>query len=144
MGLGAAARGLVGAGADPGRVTVWGRDTFGLRDRGYTVDAEGKGGFRCLGSDMAQGGGRIVRETVAGHTVSFSPMLTGADHLINVAALKDHSMAEVTLSLKNNFGMLHSALMMHGKVQQGSEGEPGISQLAHHIDNAAALGVGPG
>ncbi len=126
----AIAGGLVGAGSDPARITVWDRDTFGLKDRGYNVDAQGKGQFRCLGSDMAGGAGKVKRATVAGHSVSLSSLLTEADVIINAAALKDHSMAGVSLSLKNNFGMIQSALMLHGNVQKGSGCEPGISQLA--------------
>ena len=126
----AIALGLTGAGASPGNVTVWDRDTFGLSGRGYSVDPTGTGGFRCLGSDQAAGEGKVRKEIVAGHTVSLSPLLDAVDHLINVAALKDHSMAGVTLSLKNNFGLIHSAQMLHGKVDQGSGCEPGISQLA--------------
>jgi len=126
----AVASGLVGAGAAAGNVTVWDRDSFGLTGRGYTLDPVGKGGFRCLGSDKAGGEGKVRKELIAGNTVSLSPLLDASDHLINVAALKDHSMAGVTLSLKNNFGLIHSAQMLHGKVEQGSGCEPGISQLA--------------
>ena len=126
----AVARGLVGAGASPQNVTVWDRDGFGLRDRGYTLDPAGKGGFRCLGTDGVTPGAKLTRIKVAGNLVPLSPLLTGADLLINLAALKDHSMAGVTLSLKNNFGMFPSAIMFHGEHRKGSGCEPGISQFA--------------
>mgnify|MGYP001819708042 CR=1 FL=1 len=56
--------------------------------------------------------------------------LSEADLLVNVAALKDHSMAGVTLSLKNNFGLISGAELLHGNIKQGSGCEPGISELA--------------
>jgi uncharacterized protein (DUF362 family) len=41
-------------------------------------------------------------------------------------------MAGVTLTLKNNFGMITGAERLHGQVHQGSGCEPGISALAAH------------
>lgn len=129
---GALAGSLVAAGADPARVTVWDRDTDGLRNRGYAIDRTGKTlGYRCLGTDGTGDQPGSPKAVVAGgSTVHLSPLLTGSDLLFNVAALKDHSMAGVTLSLKNNLGMIWGAERLHGKFQQGSGCEPGISDLA--------------
>ena len=131
---GGVARAVVAAGASADRVTVWDHDSQSLQDRGYQLDHSGKGGFRCLGSTSA-GGGTLKSAVIAGrHKVTFSPLLTGADALINVAALKDHSMAGVTLSLKNNFGMIWGAENLHGNVARGDACEPGISQLAANAE----------
>jgi uncharacterized protein (DUF362 family) len=125
----ALARGLVAAGCDPSRVTVWDRDTFGLEDRGYQLDMTGKQGFVCRGGDAA------IATTpksalIAGAKIYLSPLLFESDLLFSIAALKDHSMAGVTLSLKNNFGMINGAQLLHGVVKRGSACEPGISELA--------------
>ena len=131
---GAVAEALVKGGAKASRVTVWDRDNRGLRDSGYTIDTTAKGGYRCMGTDALPSGGPARKTAVIAtkHKITFSPLLTDADVLISVAALKDHSMAGVTLSLKNNFGMIHDPEPLHGKVKDGSACEPGISELAAH------------
>ena len=126
---GAMAGALVKAGASASKVTVWDKNEFGLKDRGYLVDTTGKGGYRCMGTDSLKGTPQSA-VLPCQKKVTFSHLLTDADLLISVAALKDHSMAGVTLSLKNNFGMIHEAEHLHGKVKEGSACEPGISQLA--------------
>ena len=128
---GAVAVGLVGAGADPARVTVWDRDTESLRRRGFTIDKTGKTlGYRCLGTDAGDSSEPRKSAVVGGSKVYLSRLLTEADVLFNVAALKDHSMAGVTLTLKNNMGMIWGADQLHGNVNLGSGVEPGISDLA--------------
>lgn len=127
----ALARGLVGAGCTPSHVTVWDRDALGLEARGYRLDETGAQGYRCLGSDgvpAARGGTQSA--VVAGAKVYFSPLLIDSDVLFNLAVLKDHSMAGVSLSLKNNFGMISNAQALHGAIHLGAACEPGISELA--------------
>ncbi|MBN2575526.1 MAG: DUF362 domain-containing protein [Deltaproteobacteria bacterium] len=126
---GAVAESLVRAGASPSGVTVWDRDTASLVRRGYVIDETGASGYCCLGTNLTDPGAS-KRITVAGHEVVLSPLVEASDVLFNIAALKDHSMAGVTLSLKNNFGMLLSAMDLHGPITQGSGCEPGISDLA--------------
>lgn len=125
----ALAKGLVGAGADPARVTVWDRDKDGLERRGYTLDSSGAQGYRCLGTDSLQPQSR-ESVTVAGKILHLSPLLSESDLTFNIAALKDHSMAGVSLSLKNNFGAIYGADMLHGNIRGGAACEPGISELA--------------
>jgi uncharacterized protein (DUF362 family) len=128
---GAVAAGLVGAGADPARVTVWDRDTDSLRKRGYAIDKTGETlGYCCLGTDAAGDPKKPTSAVVGGAKVYLSKLLTEADLLLNIAALKDHSMAGVTLSLKNNLGMIWGADQLHGNFREGSGVEPGISDLA--------------
>jgi uncharacterized protein (DUF362 family) len=128
---GGVAKALVGAGADPSRVTVWDRDTAGLRERGYAIDSTGKTlGYRCLGTDGLAEPTNPQAAVVGGAKVYLSPLLTESDLLVNVAALKDHSMAGVTLTLKNNLGMISGAERLHGEYRLGSGCEPGISDLA--------------
>lgn len=137
----AVAGGLVGAGCDPARVTVWDRDTSGLKGRGYGIDTTGGGsGYRCVGSD-APGVGAYQGVMLAGQKVYLSRLLLDSDTLVSVAALKDHSMAGVSLGLKNNFGMLHGADQLHGDVRQGSGCEPAISELAALPEVRGRLGL---
>jgi uncharacterized protein (DUF362 family) len=125
----AVAEGLVETGAPPTAVTVWDRDSAGLVRRGYLLDATGASGYCCRGTDMTDlATAKTI--TVAGKSVVLSPLVETSDVLFSVAALKDHSMAGVTLSLKNNFGMLLSALDLHGAFWSGSGCEPAISDLA--------------
>lgn len=126
---GVVAKRLVDAGGSPETVTVWDRDSAVLAARGYQLDPGAKGGYRCIGSDAATSKANQSAE-VAGVKVHFSPLLSEAQALINLAALKDHSMAGVSLSLKNNFGVIHRAQELHGDFYRGSGCEPGISQLA--------------
>ena len=126
---GAVAKRLVDAGGTPENVTVWDRDGAVLAARGYRLDPGAKGRYRCIGSDAATSK-TSQSAKVAGVKVHFSPLLSEAQALINIAALKDHSMAGVSLSLKNNFGVIHRAQELHGDIHRGSGCEPGISQLA--------------
>jgi uncharacterized protein (DUF362 family) len=126
---GAVAESLVQAGASTSSVTVWDRDSGSLARRGYLIDGDGASGYCCRGTDTTDlASAKTI--TIADHPVVLSPLLEACDVLFNIAALKDHSMAGVTLSLKNNFGMLLSALDLHGAFWSGSGCEPAISDLA--------------
>jgi uncharacterized protein (DUF362 family) len=137
---GAVAVGLAQAGASPSAVTVWDRDNPTLISRGYTIDLTGESGYRCCGSNQTD----LTTAkpiSVAGQSVKLSPLVEGSDVLFNIAALKDHSMAGVTLSLKNNFGMLLSSEDLHGNFARGSGCEPGISDLAARPEIRDRLGL---
>jgi uncharacterized protein (DUF362 family) len=137
---GAVAQGLVQAGAAPTAVTVWDRDSGPLERRGYRLDATSASGYRCLATNLTDlASGKVI--TVADQPVVLSPLLCACDVLISVAALKDHSMAGVTLSLKNNFGMLLSAQSLHGDIWHGSGCEPAISDLAAHPEVRGRLAL---
>jgi uncharacterized protein (DUF362 family) len=136
----AVAAGLVGAGAAPSAVTVWDRDSLSLVRRGYVLDEIGTSGYCCRGTDMTDGRA-ATPVTVANQVVALSPLLQASDVLFSVAALKDHSMAGVTLSLKNNFGMLLSAQSLHGDFTHGSGCEPAISDLAARPEIRGRLGL---
>lgn len=137
---GVVAEGLVQAGASPSGVTVWDRDYPTLVSRGYTLDLTGTSGYRCCGSNQTDLT-TAKSISVAGHSVKLSPLVEGSDVLFNIAALKDHSMAGVTLSLKNNFGMLLSSEDLHGNFARGSGCEPGISDLAARPEIRDRLGL---
>jgi uncharacterized protein (DUF362 family) len=137
---GAVAESLVQAGATPAGVTIWDRDSMTLVDCGYAVDATGASGYRCCGSNMTD---LTTAKSImiAGKAVDLSPLVEASDVLLNIAALKDHSMAGVTLSLKNNFGMLISSIDLHGAFWNGSGCEPAISDLAARSEIRDRLGL---
>ncbi len=137
---GALALALGAAGSSAERVTVWDRDSSGLVNRGYRLDGSGAGGYRCLASDGA-GRGRPRPLELARQRVYLSPLLLESDILVSVAALKDHSMAGVSLCLKNNFGMIQGAELLHGKIHEGSGCEPAISELAAAPEVRGRLGL---
>jgi uncharacterized protein (DUF362 family) len=126
---GAVAQSLVQAGASPSGVAVWDGDSVSLVARGYVLDQTGASGYCCLGTNMIDLS-TAKRITIAKQSVLLSPLVEACDVLFSIAALKDHSMAGVTLSLKNNFGMLLSAIDLHGAFWSGSGCEPAISDLA--------------
>jgi uncharacterized protein (DUF362 family) len=125
----AVAEGLVQAGASPSGITVWDRDSGALDRRGYDFDETGALGQLCHGASLTDIGA-AKKISVAGKWVMLSPLVEANDVLFSIAALKDHSMAGVTLSLKNNFGMLLDAQPLHGDFFHGSGCEPAISDLA--------------
>jgi uncharacterized protein (DUF362 family) len=125
----AVAEGLVQAGASPSGITVWDRDSGALDRRGYVFDETGTLGDFCHGPNLTDIG-PAKKISVAGKWVMLSPLVEANDVLFSIAALKDHSMAGVTLSLKNNFGMLLDAQPLHGNFANGSGCEPAISDLA--------------
>lgn len=137
---GAVAESLVQAGATPGGVTIWDRDSMTLVDRGYGIDATGASGYCCCGSNMTDLT-TAKSITIADTAVELSPLVEASDVLFSIAALKDHSMAGVTLSLKNNFGMLISSIDLHGDFWAGSGCEPGISDLAARSEIRGRLGL---
>jgi uncharacterized protein (DUF362 family) len=137
---GALAQGLVMAGAAPSDVTVWDRNNGPMVSRGYFMDETGAAGYRCLATNMTDMS-QSKTITVADQPVRLSPLVEANDVLFNVAALKDHSMAGVTLCLKNNFGMLLSAEELHGNFWAGSGCEPAISDLAARPEIRDRLGL---
>lgn len=118
------ARLLCTAGAAPDRVIVFDRTDGELFECGYPV---GDGDFfRCIGSDHA-GAGYEDRPDLAGGAVRLSAIVTGGvDHLVSLPVLKNHQMAGVTLSLKNQFGSIDRPEALHGDQRDCS---PGIAEL---------------
>ena len=137
---GAVAEGLVMAGAAPTDVTVWDRNKGPMVSRGYVIDESGASGYICRATNMTDMS-QSKTITIAQRSVRLSPLVEASDVIFNVAALKDHSMAGVTLSLKNNFGMLLSAEELHGDIAAGSGCEPAISDLAVRPEIRDRLGV---
>jgi uncharacterized protein (DUF362 family) len=88
-----------------------------LNNAGYTLyDASDPNRVRCFGTDSSGVGyDSGAQFTVQGKTVTPSRILTErCDYLINLAVLKDHSGAGVTLGMKNHLGSITPPSNCHG------------------------------
>jgi len=111
--------GLKSAGVPAHNIVIWERTNRELEDAGYKLAANalggGLGGARCLGTDAIRGGGYEAEPEMAGEVGScFSQVLTRlATAVINVPVLKDHDLAGVSGSMKNNYGVIHNPNRYH-------------------------------
>lgn len=101
----AVAQGVQQAGVPAGNIIVWDRSDDDLQKSGYTVNRDGAG-VKCYGTngdyepDATQHGrfnGRLSQVLTQQITA-----------LVNVPILKDHSIAGVTVSMKNHYGSFHN------------------------------------
>ena len=116
---------LLEAGARADRIAVFDRADHELLGCGY---APGQGERYAVTGTLQTGPGYdpAVIELSDG-TVRLSRIITAqADHIINIPVLKNHSMAGVTLSLKNHFGSIDDPEVLHGRQNDGC---PGIAEL---------------
>ncbi|MBN1782037.1 DUF362 domain-containing protein [bacterium] len=94
-------------------IIIWDRSDWDIRQRGYTVNG-GDTGVRCMGTDHAGIGYHVQNHSVSGRNQKISRILTDmCDYLINLSVLKNHSMAEVTFSLKNHYGTCNDPGSLH-------------------------------
>jgi uncharacterized protein (DUF362 family) len=106
-------RGLQSAGIAGERIIIWDRLSEDLQRAGYTLKMNGKGP-RCYGNDTP--GADYERDlTVIGSVGSrLSRILTRqCTAIINVPVLKDHSIAGISVSLKNFFGAIDNPNKYH-------------------------------
>jgi uncharacterized protein (DUF362 family) len=108
---------------NPNNIIIWDRSISELKKAGYIINQSGKG-IRCLGNIENFDFNQLIYgvpqdETGIGYdkshvidigdgiTTYLSKILTRmCTYLINVPVLKDHSMAGITLSLKNHYGSI--------------------------------------
>ncbi len=103
---------LTAAGVAASKVTIWERTTNELRNAGYTPNVF-KSGPRCLGTD-AQNAGYSQKLYPIGSIGSLvSNILLGVDININLAVLKDHSLAGLAGGMKNYYGAIHNPNKYH-------------------------------
>ena len=105
----AVVEGIQMAGVPADKIIVWDRTSKDMEKSGYTVN---KGpGVRYIGVD-----GEWEEQPTAIHTCKgrLAKILTQqCTALINVPILKTHSIAGVTLSMKNHYGSFHNANQAH-------------------------------
>jgi uncharacterized protein (DUF362 family) len=112
---------LTSAGASREKIIVYDRTDYELAKCGFSI------GPGVYGSDHSGVGYNDEFLEFTTGAVKLSKILTDRiDHLINVPVLKNHTMAGVTLSLKNHFGSTTRPDSLHGKKNDCS---PGIAEL---------------
>jgi uncharacterized protein (DUF362 family) len=106
-------KGLRSAGIPEGRIIIWDRMGEDLQRAGYSINVDG-GGIRCYGTD-APGADYERGLTVIGSVGSrLSRILTKqCTAVINVPVLKDHSIAGLSVGLKNYFGAIDNPNKYH-------------------------------
>lgn len=119
-------------GINPNNLIIWDRTGSELEKAGYTLNRTDSG-IRCFGTVEKFSIPRWIMNTMqdeeggigydktrpidsgAGVTSHLTRIITGmCTYLINVPVLKDHSLAGVTLSLKNHYGSIDNPRDCHG------------------------------
>lgn len=104
--------GLIAAGVKENNIIIWDRTNRELTDSKFKLNT-GKTGVRCFGTNE-KGWGYDKQVRVTNKNLRLSKILTSSDHIINVPLIKDHGMAEVTLSMKNHYGSVNQPGTLHG------------------------------
>ncbi len=110
---------------NPNNLIIWDRTSRELQRARYNLNAGAKD-VRCLATSDGIGYDKGASVEIGnGKRVRLSTVLTEmCTYLINVPVLKDHSIAGVTLSLKNHYGSIDKPTRGHG-----SSGDPYIANL---------------
>ncbi|MCD6507942.1 DUF362 domain-containing protein [Candidatus Poribacteria bacterium] len=128
---------LVEFGVPENDIVIWDRTNRELKRAGYKLN-EGQSGVRCFGTDSSGWGYDTDNPIeIEGQKKHLTKILTRlCDHLINVPVLKDHSLAGVTLSMKNHYGTVNNPGSLHG-----NNCDPFIAKLnaAPHIKDKTRL-----
>jgi len=99
------------AGIKAGNIIIWDRLNRDLEEGGFKINYQGPG-LRCFGNDAVGFENELETFGSAGSLVSKIPARL-CDGIINIPLLKDHSIAGVTISLKNMFGAIHNPNKYH-------------------------------
>lgn len=99
------------AGFPKNDIVIWDRLNADLESSGFRVTS-GAEAIRCMGNDIA--GYEEDLEMFGSVASRVAKTLTQeCDVVINLPVLKDHSLAGVTLALKNLFGAIHNPSIYH-------------------------------
>ena len=102
---------LQGVGIKAQHIIIWDRFSSDLEDGGYQV-TDKSGQVRCFGNDKL--GFNSQLEMVGSAASLVCKTLTDiCDAVINLPVLRDHSIAGVTISMKNLFGAIHNPNKYH-------------------------------
>jgi uncharacterized protein (DUF362 family) len=105
----ALAESLKGAGIPPENIIIFDRRSDELQAAGYPMN-KGGSGVQCYGTDGAYSG---PEHQVAKGKIRFSEVLLRCDAVINVPAVRMHSMAGITCAMKNYFGCIDRPSSLH-------------------------------
>jgi uncharacterized protein (DUF362 family) len=117
---------LAEAGANINNIVIYDRSDAELVACGYKLNTSSEG-IKCYSSQNKAGGYDDLLTRVSGAEVRLSKITSQqAEHIINVAVLKNHQMAGVSLTLKNHFGSIDRPEYLHGSDRNCS---PEIARL---------------
>ena len=102
---------LQGVGIKAEDIIIWDRLSSDLEDAGFKIKYKGKG-VRCFGND-ALGFDRKLEVYGSAGSMVCKTLTRVCNAVINLPLLKDHSIAGVTISLKNLFGAIHNPHKYH-------------------------------
>jgi uncharacterized protein (DUF362 family) len=95
-------------------IIIYDRTNNELTNAGYTLNTSATG-VRVFGTNQSGVGYTAGTYNVNGSSQRLSTIITDmADYMVNTSVLKNHSMAGVTLSLKNHYGTCNSPGSLHG------------------------------
>ena len=97
------------------KIVIWDNTNEALEHARYQLSNDGKR-ERTIGSDDKSAGYEERSTFYASVNTRLSKLLTRTcDCMINVPILKDHSLAGITLAMKNMYGVIHNPSELHGK-----------------------------
>ncbi|UCD05768.1 MAG: DUF362 domain-containing protein [candidate division WOR-3 bacterium] len=117
-------------------VIVWDRTNWELTDGGFTIyDGTDPNTVRCFGTNHSGVGYDYTMPfDVDGITSYPSRILTEmTDYLINAAVLKDHSGAQITLTMKNHYGSVHNPGSLHSSGYTCNPDVPALNQQIRDV-----------
>lgn len=137
----AVAQRLQEAGLTPENILIFDRTDRELESAGYTVN-DGGSGVQCRGQ---RGSG--TEAALSQSTVRFYQEFDDCDAIINIPTPKQHSMAGISVAMKNHYGSIDRPGALHG-----SRCDPAIAELnaqptirdKTRLIVGAALNVSPG
>ena len=95
-------------------IIIFDRTNWELQSCGYKINTSGNG-LRCFGTNNPGVGYSSQTFNVSGRNQKISKIITEmADYLINIAVLKNHNTAGITLCMKNHYGTCHYPDSLHG------------------------------
>jgi uncharacterized protein (DUF362 family) len=99
------------AGVPAQNIVIWDRLDKDLDKGGFTINYKG-GGVRCYGNDALGFETELATHGAVGSLLCRT-LTRVCDCVINMPVVKDHSIAGVTVSLKNMFGAIHNPNKYH-------------------------------
>jgi uncharacterized protein (DUF362 family) len=95
-------------------IIIFDRTQSELQSSGYAINT-GTTGVRCMGTNSTGAGYTTQTYNVNGSSQKLSKIVVDmCDYLINISVLKNHSLAGVTLCLKNHYGTCNNPGNLHG------------------------------
>jgi uncharacterized protein (DUF362 family) len=111
-------------------ITIFDRSNSELSAAGYSLNNTDVG-VQCRGSMNRANSGSTVGHGTTGYSINgsiqyLSSIFEESDYIINLAVMKNHSFAGVTLSLKNHYGTIH---MPGCEEMHGNHCDPAVAEL---------------